>query len=86
MELGDAVLGRLTSALDMTRMEVYFLFSLLVGYPLGYVHRRFTHSATQRHVMSLAVGLAFGASAPHPDLLSLSLSLFHLSLFLSTIC
>lgn len=56
----DVVLQPVQQALDINRGELYFLINLLLSYPLAYVHREFTSSATQRHLMGLIVGVCYG--------------------------
>lgn len=56
----DVVLLPVQQALDINRGELYFLFNLLLSYPLAYLHQHATSSATQRHVMSLVVGVCYG--------------------------
>ncbi len=59
MGLGGA-LDHVQQALDINRSELFFLLNLLLAYPLAWVHREFTRSPLQRHLMSLAVGLVYG--------------------------
>ena len=59
--LVDGLLQPLQNALDINRGELYFLINLLLAYPLAWAHRSLTKSTFQRHLLSLAAGLTYGA-------------------------